>query len=394
MVIAFENLFGAQYEGGANWLEVTLLGLGSLDHPPVCLVLGASREILPETLRDAAHVRAVPLPDHVESRVSNLAQRVRRKVLRRPWEDAKITRIATEYQVDFWVGFSGFNGLGAQRPLLVWYPDFQCRHFPELFSTAEVRDRERQWNYIADRADGIIVISQSVADDALLSHPQISEKLHVCGFPPVFYDLVLRQDPDEIRLKYNLPERFFLVCNQFWQHKNHALVLDALSHLKRCGKVPPVIAFTGRPHDYRNPDAFSQLLRFMNQEGLNDHCRFLGILPRDEQLALLRACQAAIQPSRFEGRGAIGEEATLLGTQLLCSDLPVHRELSLPGALFFSVDGVEELAELIMRSYPVSSRPNEEVIRESRRLANVYGKQFMEICEQVRGTWRRRVRAD
>jgi glycosyltransferase involved in cell wall biosynthesis len=115
------------------------------------------------------------------------------------------------------------------------------------------------------------------------------------------------------------------------------------------------------------------------------------VLPREEQLALLRASEAVIQPSRFEGRGAIGEEATLLGTQLLCSDLPVHRELNIPGALFFSVDGVEELAELMARDYQRSSKSTEDIVAESRRLAANYGAQLMDVFSRVKAKYRQRI---
>lgn len=385
MVIAFQNLFGGQYEGGANWLEVSLLGLGTLERPPLCLVVGASREQLPETLRDAPHVRPVPLRRESETRPKRILSAVVRRALRRSWEDAALARIASEHGVELWVGFAGFEGLGADRKLLVWFPDFQFRHLPEMFDEKELRDRRRQWDYVAERADGILAISQSVADDATSEHPHVRSKVHVCGFPPVFRPAVLREEPDEVRRRYCLPERFLLVSNQFWQHKNHALVFRALSHLKQYGKVPPVVAFTGRPHDYRRPDAFSEMLRFVEQSGLHEYCRFLGVVPREEQVALIRAAEAVVQPSKFEGRGAIVEETEVLGTQLLCSDLPVHRELHAPRALFFEPDDVEELAALMERRYPRSEKSNGQIAAESRRLAEDYGRHLMEICQQVAG---------
>jgi glycosyltransferase involved in cell wall biosynthesis len=383
MVIVFQNLFGVDYEGGANWLEISLLSLGMLPQPPSCLVLGATSEILPQSVRDAAHVRAVPLNGSPQSKGRQILKRITRRALRRPWEDGALTRIAAEHDVDLWVGFSGFEGLGPQRPLLVWYPDFQFRHFPELFSSEEIRNRERQWNFVAARADGIIAISQAVAEDALAMHPQVADKLFVCGFPPIFPLAKLAQDPDAVRRKYHLPERFFLVCNQFWQHKNHALVFKALHYLNQNGATAPVIAFTGLPYDYRRPDAFSNMLRFVNEHGLSEYCRFLGVIPRAEQIALIRAATAVIQPSKFEGRGAIVEEASLLGAPLLCSDLPVHRELHAPGALFFSPDRVEELAELMKQEYAPSGKDVQTIAEESLRLARAYGEEFMTVCERV-----------
>ena len=376
-------MFGIGYEGGANWLETTLLGLGTLEQPPTCLIWGASSEQLPQSLNDASYVQPVSGSHSVESRFKELARAIIRRIVARPWENRAITELALRCNVDLWVGFTGFEGLGPQRPLLVWYPDFQFRHFPELFGSQEIHDRERQWNFVAERADGIIAISQAVAEDALATHPQVANKLYVCGFPPIFPSTKLAQNPDAVRQRYHLPERFFLVCNQFWQHKNHALVFRALSYLKQNGDAPPVIAFTGLPHDYRHPDAFSNLLRFVNEHDLNDYCRFLGVIRRDEQIALIRAATAVIQPSRFEGRGAIVEEVSLLGTQLLCSDLPVHRELHAPGASLFSVDGVEELAELMKQEYTRSTKDEQTVAEESRHLARAYGEQLMTVCKRV-----------
>ncbi|MFL6231274.1 MAG: glycosyltransferase family 4 protein [Pyrinomonadaceae bacterium] len=383
MVIAFQNLFGGQYEGGSNWLEVTLLSLATLPEPPLCLVVGAAPESLPETLRAEPSVRAIPLERKTVSRAARLLKGALRRVLNQPWEDPALAALAAEYGVDLWVGFAGFEGLSPRRRLLVWFPDFQFRHLPEMFDDSERRDRERQWNYIAERADGVLAISRAVADDALSRHPHIQAKVHVCGFPPVFRAPVLAADPEEVRRRYGLPERFFLVSNQFWRHKNHALVFHALSRLKRCGKVPPVVAFTGRPHDYRHPDDFSEMLRLVQQQGLHEYCRFLGVVPRAEQVALIRAAEAVIQPSLFEGRGAIVEETQVLGTQLLCSDLPVHRELHAPGARFFQSNDEEELARLMEQRYPRSKKSALEIAEESQQLAADYGRRLMEIFERV-----------
>jgi glycosyltransferase involved in cell wall biosynthesis len=383
MIIAFRSLFSSQYEGGANWLEVTLLSLGLLPEPPKCLVLDASRETLPASLRDAAHVQAVPLTPVVESRSKRLLKRVVRRLRKRSWEDPAITLFAAAQEVDLWVAFGWFDGLGTHRPLLTCFPDFQFRYFPELFAAGEVRSHEEQWNFVARHAAGIMTISEATAADALKSDPQIKAKLYVCGFPPVFKPESLTLKPDEIRRKYSLPERFFLVCNQFWEHKNHLLVFDALHRLKRQGETPPVVAFTGRPYDHRRPDAFSKLLRFVHEHDLNECCRVLGVLPRAEQIALIRAAEAVVQPSKFEGRGAITEEACLVGTQLLCSDLPAHRELDLPGAIFFDVDDAAKLSELLRRSYPHSDKDATAIAAESLRLARTYGERVMKICENV-----------
>lgn len=383
MIIAFRSLFSSQYEGGANWLEVTIRCLGKLAAPPTCLVVDATTETLPSSLRDAPHVRAVPLGSPSVNRGKRIVNGLKRRISNESWEHPGLTQLANDYEIDLWVAFAWFADLGWHRRLLICYPDFQYRYFPELFDPASLREREQQWEFTAQHAAGILSISQATADDALKSDPQIAHKLHVCGFPPVFELADLRLAPDAVRQKYSLPERFFLVSNQFWEHKNHRLVLQALDHLKRQQHQPPVVVFTGRPYDHRRPAAFSELLQFVQERGLHDSCRFLGVMTREEQLALIRAAEAVIQPSKFEGRGAINEEASVLGTQLLCSDLPVHRELNLPNAIFFDPEDVEGLADLMQRNYPHSTKDAGTIAAESESSARTYGQNVMNIFAAV-----------
>ena len=390
MVIVFQNLFGHGYEGGANWLEVSLYSLGLLPQPPHCIVLGATRDVLPLSIREASHIEAIPLDVASQSGTTRVLDSITRRITRQPWESQAVKKIAAQYKVDLWVGFSGFEGLGPQRLLLVWYPDFQFRHLPEVFSEQEILDRSRQWKYVAQRADGILTISQAVANDALESDPQVEEKLFVCGFPPVFPRSILGASPDETRKKYDLPAQFFLVCNQFFKHKNHLTVLEALRQLRDEGHSVPVVAFTGRPHDYRNVDAFSDLLQFVHVNRLHQYCRFLGVLPREEQIALIRASQAVIHPSKFEGRGAIVEEAFVLGTQVICSDLPVHRELRAPGTLFFPVGDVAEVTRLMKGDYKPSAKTVDEIANESKRWATAYGEELMNVCSGLVNGQKRR----
>jgi glycosyltransferase involved in cell wall biosynthesis len=282
------------------------------------------------------------------------------------------------------VGLCGFAGLGARRTLLVWYPDFQHRHLPGLFSRQEIDERETQWRFLLRRAQGIVVISASVARDALEA-PEIRDRLHVCAFPPHFSPETLTSSPDEVRRRYHLPDSYFLVCNQLWQHKNHMLVLRALQAVRTSGKTPPVVAFTGRLQDYREPNVLQELLAYAHAHGLNDSCRFLGLVPRSDQVALIRGAEAVIQPSRFEGLGAIADEAAVLGVPLLCSDIPVHRERPLPGALLFGPDDVDQLAALLQRSYPSVRPALAEIAARLDRDARAYADCFMNACQAALG---------
>jgi glycosyltransferase involved in cell wall biosynthesis len=329
------------------------------------------------------HVEALPLERSSHSRLRDIKDAALRRVLRTGWEDEALTTVAARNAIDIWVGFHGFEGLGPDRTLLVWQPDFQFRHFPEFFGPEMVQTYERIWDRAARRANGVLVISETVRQDALRSHPDAGDKVFVAGFTPTFNEGELSLDPQDVCRRYNLPSRFLIVCNQFFQHKNHLLVLEAMKRIKNSGALPVPVVFTGRTEDFRRPNYFSEVLQFVEQNGLHEDVYFLGVVPRNEQIALIRSADAVIQPSRFEGRGAIGEEAAVLGTQLLCSDLPVHRELDIPGAIFFDVDDVEGMASLMRREFHKQQKRNSDIIADSQQRTRIYGERLCEILNRV-----------
>jgi glycosyltransferase involved in cell wall biosynthesis len=379
MVIAFENLFLHPYEAGISWLEATLAGLGMLPEPPTCIILGAVPQDLPPSARHAAHVVPVALADAAPSARGRIASAIQQRLRPGVHESPAVTAVAQEYDIDVWIGFGGFSGLGRDRPLVLCFPDFQFRHLPEMFGPGEVAAREQQWLEVSARANGLMALSQTVVDDALASSPEVAPKIRVCGFRPFFTMATLAQDPDETRRRYDLPENFLLVSNQVFRHKNHGLVLDALSALKRTGRAVPTVAFTGRPYDPRNPDHFSALLQQTARDGLHDDCRFLGVVSRAEQVALIRAARAVVQPSLFEGRGAIVEESAVLGTPLICSDLPVHREQWAPRARFFDPRDAAALTVLLEDLEVRERKTVEAIVADSTALTRDYGERVLAL---------------
>src|SRR4030095_4182766 len=98
----------------------------------------------------------------------------------------------------------------------------------------------------------------------------------------------------------DVPPRFFLVCNQFWRHKNHTVIFEALRILKNRGIRPSVLC-TGALHDYRNSDFAQESESRLAEYELGSQVTLLGRLSGDRQRALRRRALAVIQPSLFEG---------------------------------------------------------------------------------------------
>jgi glycosyltransferase involved in cell wall biosynthesis len=214
-----------------------------------------------------------------------------------------------------------------------------------MFSPRENAIRTRHFSRLADTAPVIVFSSRAAEEDYGKFYRASRADTYVLRFATFLDESVFQGDPLLIQRKYALPDRFFLVSNQFWKHKNHRVVVDALDILASKGVRPHVVC-TGNFVDYRNPGYFSELVEHIERRGLRGQIHILGLIPRLEQLQLMRRCVAVVQPSRFEGWSTVVEDAKALDRPLLLSDLPVHREQSPRDVSFFSCGDAPRLAEL------------------------------------------------
>ncbi len=228
-------------------------------------------------------------------------------------------------------------------PTIAWIPDFQHVHLPRFFQPEELAARDAQFKVLLDRSTLVVVSSHAARDDLARFAPQHAGKARVLQFSAVRPQLSGNAD-DDLVAQYGLADKFFYLPNQFWAHKNHALAVEALARVRDRWPNAQIVC-SGALSDYRNPDHINQLRTRIGQLGLHDNFKLLGLIPYAHIARLIMRSIAVINPSRFEGWSTTVEESKALGTPLLLSDLPVHREQCPAGeALFFSPDDSAALA--------------------------------------------------
>jgi glycosyltransferase involved in cell wall biosynthesis len=215
-----------------------------------------------------------------------------------------------------------------------------------MFSAAERKRRDRWVEGLCRFCASVIVSSEVAARDLQAVNPEVSGKLRVLRFASGLTQGESLPSRSELQARYALPARYIHVPNQFWRHKNHELLVDALRTLKERGRFPVIVA-TGRMEDYRHPHYVRMLLDRVQRLGLGEAFRPLGIVPYRDMLGIMRFAAAVCNPSKFEGWSTSVEEAKSLGKRLLLSDIPVHREQAPDRAVFFESGNANEAAEAI-----------------------------------------------
>lgn len=268
-----------------------------------------------------------------------------------------------------------------------WIPDFQHYHLPQLFSQEEIDFRNRQHKMIADAAPIIVLSSKMAQEDFNHLYPQAASRSTVMHFATCPEPEWFQLDPNITQKKYKLPDSFFLISNQFWKHKDHAVVIESLGLLKKKG-IKPTIICTGNTEDPRNPEYSKQLITRIRELELGDRFKILGLIPRIDQIQLMRRCLAVIQPSLFEGWSTVVEDARTIGKPMLISDFPVHIEQNPPDSHFFARSNAEQLAMLISTAIselkPGPNLEKESVAQQKNKERMVaFGRRFLEIVNSV-----------
>jgi glycosyltransferase involved in cell wall biosynthesis len=246
--------------------------------------------------------------------------------------------------IDVVVETARFFGWRLPYPAVAWFPDFQHRRLPQLFSSAARWRRGIGFRVQIASGRTIMLSSESALRDCEALYPTVAGRASVVRFASLPSSELLSADPGEIIKQYKLPERFFFLPNQFWRHKNYQVVLDALAILASRG-MDVVIAASGSKDDPREPDYFGSIMRQIAERNLSGNFRYLGMIPLSHVYALLRVSAALINPSRFEGWSTTVEEAKSFGVPMILSDLDVHREQTAGMAMYFGTDDPASLAD-------------------------------------------------
>lgn len=297
-----------------------------------------------------------------------------------------VYREMRDRRIDVFFEPGRFFGWRAGIPMIAWIPDLQHRALSHLWPRGQWWKREIGIRAQVASGRSIMLSSESARRDFERLYPSAIGRTRVVRFAVLAGNEVSDDRARSVIASYSLPEQYFFLPNQFWRHKNHLLVLDALIALRKRGREVVVVA-TGRADDLRASGYFDEICRRVKLEGLSDAFRYLGMVPYEHVGPLLAASTALLNPSLFEGWSTTVEEARGLGVPMILSDLPVHREQMGEAATYFNPHDAESLASALGSFAPIDA--SERRLRflaahqEVERRYRAYAREFADLCAEV-----------
>lgn len=244
--------------------------------------------------------------------------------------------------------------------------DFQHKYYPNFFTKEVCHQRDVAFNTMLTDATAIIVNAQTVKDDIIRFFPETNCEVFNLPFAPTPISYWFDIPKEDLSLKYALPEKYFIMCNQFWVHKSHITAFEALKYFRDQTGMDVSIVCTGNTFDIRFPNYFCELQKKITELGIEKEVMFLGFIPKADQIQIMRKSLAVLQPTLFEGGpgGGAVYDAVAMGVPAVVSDIPVNKEIINEDAVAFfktgsSIDMTDQMRRVIQLRNELSVNESE-----------------------------------
>jgi glycosyltransferase involved in cell wall biosynthesis len=208
--------------------------------------------------------------------------------------------------------------------------------FPEFVAPASKKYHRRMVQNTAKYASGLILTTANAARDvrlALESEGRSGLQSVATALPPSpVFSQARSWAPPQVETPY------FVICGTVEPRKNHMLLLNVWRELhQELGSMTPRLIIVGSRWS-----KVSDALQFIQKcDALRPYVTLVQRLSTPALAKLLRGASALLMPSFAEGFGLPIVEALAVGTPVIASDIPAHREAGGSSATYLSpIDGL------------------------------------------------------
>lgn len=275
----------------------------------------------------------------------------------------------------------------SKTPAVVAVHSLQHRlqeRFPEVTQKGQFMKREFTYSNISKSARKIIVDSATTRDDMIRFYHTAPDKFEILPYLPPDYitEKITNSEKQTLERKYGLPKRFVFYPAQFWPHKNHLRLLEALAILKKRGvQVPLVLSGSLKPAW----GVIEQLQKHANEYHLENQIWFVGYISNEELNVFYHRAEALVCPTFFGPTPIPLIEAWKAGCPVVYSRLRGSHERAESAAILFDPLDPKDMADQIEKVWTDETVRKDLIAKGSLENAKWTKQDFIEEVKQILG---------
>jgi glycosyltransferase involved in cell wall biosynthesis len=301
------------------------------------------------------------------------------------WVAGRLNPLVSELQkfnCHVWI-FPAQEALSYQvrQPTIATVHDLMHRYersFPEVGSLFRYAIREHRFSNLAHHSLVVLVDSEVGRQHVVESYQVDTNKVFALPYvaPSYLGTTTARQDFDQ---HYRLPSKFFFYPAQFWSHKNHLRLIDAIFEASKSCSDMALVLSGGEDHNYQS------VKRRVQDLGLGESIKFVGYVPDNDLGEFYRRARGLVMPTFFGPTNIPPLEAMTMACPVLVSGIYGIPEQCGDAALYFDPNSVRDISKQLIKLWT-----DDELFAEMKRKGKMqvakYGqKEFNERIAKILG---------
>lgn len=241
------------------------------------------------------------------------------------WRQGPIVRQLKKDNIDLYHGLSGELPKGLKTPSVVTVHDLIFYRYPKLYNPIDVYIHKRKVNHAVRTATKVVAISEQTKADLIQFTGIAESKIEVIyqGCHSIFKTVLSEDDKDDIRKKYQLPNKYVLFVGTLEDRKN------ALSIAKALKNTTQHMVFVGKVKAHGE-----KLKTFVRENKMQDRVVFIENVSIEDLAGVYQCATVFCYPSFFEGFGIPIIEALYSGVPVITTKGGCFSEAGGPSSIY------------------------------------------------------------
>jgi len=240
--------------------------------------------------------------------------------------------------------------------------DISFNFYPQLIKFSDLFFLKLLIPLSLRRADKIIAVSEFTRNEIIKFYKIAPEKVAVAynAVGDNFVNADLSPEKlEEVRRKYNLPEKFILYLGTMQPRKNLPVLIGAFGKIRQQFSSVKLVLAGRKGHNYDK-----KIDETIKENSLENEIIFPGFIDEKDKPVVYKLAEIFCFPSLYEGFGIPVLEAMISGVPIIASDIPPHKEIARESVLYFNPENYDDLARKLAQLLENEDLRNDLILKE------------------------------